>query len=151
MMTYEEAVYYLEHAAAFGIKPGLQRIRELLRRLDNPQDKYRTIHVTGTNGKGSVTAMIAAGLTAAGCKTGRYTSPHLEAYTERIRIDGEDIAPDDFAAVTAAVAAAVEAMAADRWERPTEFEMLTAMAFLYFFRCRVDYAVIEVGLGGLLD
>ena len=77
-MTYEEAIAYLEDACTFGIKPGLMRIHELLVRLGNPHETYKTVHVTGTNGKGSVTAVIANVLTAAGRKTGRYTSPHLE-------------------------------------------------------------------------
>ena len=125
-MTYEEAIYYLEHASQFGIQMGLGRIRELLKRLDNPQTKYKTVHVTGTNGKGSVTAMIASALRCAGIRTGRYTSPHLEDYTERIHVDGEDISRADFAEAVAVVSQAVEAMVADGVERPTEFEMITA-------------------------
>jgi dihydrofolate synthase/folylpolyglutamate synthase len=150
-MTYTEAVQYLETASSFGIQLGLGRIEALLARLGNPERQYKTIHVTGTNGKGSVTAMIAAGLTAGGIKTGRYTSPHLEEYTERIAIDGRDISQADFAAATAVVAEAVEAVVAEGTERPTEFEMLTAAAFWYFAQQQVEYAVIEVGLGGLLD
>lgn len=150
-MTYEEAVYYLEHASAFGIQLGLGRMEQLLARLHNPQDRYKTIHVTGTNGKGSVTAMIASALHQAGFRTGRYTSPHLEAYTERICIDEGEISQADFAEAVAVVSHEVEAIAAAGGERPTEFEMLTAAAFWYFAKARVDYAVIEVGLGGLLD
>lgn len=150
-MTYEEAIHYLEAANVFGIQLGLGRIRNLLERLGNPQNKYKTIHVTGTNGKGSVTAMIASALTEAGFKTGRYTSPHLESYTERIHIDHHDISEDDFAAAVAVVKEAVTAMVADGGEGPTEFELITAAAFWYFASIGVDYAVIEVGLGGLLD
>lgn len=150
-MTYEEAVTYLETASAFGIQLGLQRITALLARLDNPERKYKTVHVTGTNGKGSVTAMIASVLTEAGIKTGRYTSPHLEDYTERITVNGEDISRDDFADAVAHVKDAVEAMVRDGAERPTEFEMITAAAFWYFAHVGVEYAVIEVGLGGLVD
>lgn len=150
-MTYEEAIYYLEHASVFGIQMGLGRIQELLRRLGNPQQNYKTIHVTGTNGKGSVTAMIASALCCAGIKTGRYTSPHLEDYTERIHVGHEDISREDFAEAVAQVAQAVEAMVRDGAERPTEFEMLTAAAFWHFSKAGVEYAVIEVGLGGLLD
>ena len=109
------------------------------------------MHVTGTNGKGSVTAVIANVLTAAGRKTGRYTSPHLEEYTERMSIDGRLITKEEFAIVTEKVKEATEGMKADGFEQPTEFEMLTAAAFLYFYRQQVEYAVIEVGLGGLLD
>ena len=150
-MTYEEAICYLENACTFGIKPGLMRIHELLERLGNPQNRYKTVHITGTNGKGSVTALIANGLTAAGRKTGRYTSPHLETYTERMSVDGREISREDFAAVTEKISRAVEAMKAAGTEQPTEFEMLTAMAFLYFAEQDVAYAVIEVGMGGLLD
>ena len=150
-MTYEEAIAYLEAANVFGIQLGLGRIQNLLERLGNPQNQYKTIHVTGTNGKGSVTAMIASALTEAGFKTGRYTSPHLEDYTERINVSGEDISRDDFASAVAVVKDAVAAMIADGGEGPTEFEMITAAAFWYFAQVHVDYAVIEVGLGGLLD
>jgi dihydrofolate synthase/folylpolyglutamate synthase len=150
-MTYEEAIYYLEHASVFGIQLGLGRIEELLRRLGNPQEQYKTIHVTGTNGKGSVTAMIASALVKAGIRTGRFTSPHLEDYTERVNIDGRDISQDDFAEAVSVVADAVEAMKADGLEGPTEFEMITAAAFWHFAKAKVEYAVIEVGLGGLLD
>ena len=134
-MTYEEAIHYLEAANVFGIQLGLGRIQNLLERLGNPQNKYKTIHVTGTNGKGSVTAMIASALTEAGFKTGRYTSPHLESYTERIHIDHHDISEDDFAAAVAVVKDAVTAMVADGGEGPTEFELITAAAFWY--RCRL--------------
>lgn len=150
-MTYEEAIDYLEHASTFGIQLGLGRIRELLERLGNPQHDYKTIHVTGTNGKGSVTAMIASALSRAGFKTGRYTSPHLEAYTERIHIDEDDISPTDFATAVSKVKTAVTAMLADGCECPTTFEMITAAAFWHFSQAGVAYAVIEVGLGGLLD
>ncbi len=150
-MTYEEAIYYLEHASVFGIQMGLGRIRELLMRLGNPQQKYKTVHVTGTNGKGSVTAMAASALACAGIRTGRYTSPHLEEYTERIHVDGKDISRRDFAQAVSVVADAVESMVRAGAERPTEFEMITAAAFWHFAGCGVEYAVIEVGLGGLLD
>lgn len=150
-MNYEDAIYYLEHASTFGIKPGLGRIEELLKRLGNPQNQYKTVHVTGTNGKGSVTAMIASVLYRAGFHTGRYTSPHLEAYTERIHVDDQDISQADFAEAVAVVKEAVAAMLADGCEGPTEFEMLTAAAFWHFAQEKVDYAVIEVGMGGLLD
>ena len=150
-MTYEEAVTYLETASAFGIQLGLGRITALLAQLGNPEKKYKTVHVTGTNGKGSVTAMIASVLTEAGIKTGRYTSPHLEDYTERITVNGKDISRNDFAEAVAHVKDAVEAIVADGAERPTEFEMITAAAFWYFAHVGVEYAVIEVGLGGLVD
>lgn len=116
---------------------GLRRITELLRRLQDPQKKYKTVHVTGTNGKGSVTAMIASVLETAGYEVGRYTSPHLESYTERIHVNGKDISEDAFATAVQTVAKAVESMQAEGWERPTAFEMLTAAAFWYFAERKV--------------
>ncbi len=150
-MTYEESIAYLEAAASFGIKPGMERIEALLDRLDHPERAYRVIHVTGTNGKGSVCAMITSVLENAMLKVGRYSSPHLIDYTERIYCGGRDISRDDFARAADVVRAAAEAMQADGLEAPTEFELLTAMAFWHFREQHVDYAVVEVGLGGLLD
>lgn len=150
-MTYEESIAYLEAAASFGIKPGMERIEALLDRLDHPERAYRVIHVTGTNGKGSVCAMITSVLENAMLKVGRYSSPHLIDYTERIYCGGRDISRDDFARAADVVRAAAEAMKADGLEAPTEFELLTAMAFWHFREQHVDYAVVEVGLGGLLD
>ncbi|MDO4203259.1 MAG: folylpolyglutamate synthase/dihydrofolate synthase family protein [Selenomonadaceae bacterium] len=150
-LTYAESLQYLNELAKFGIKPGLERILSLLRRLGNPQNKYKTIHITGTNGKGSVTAMLSSILSESGCSTGAFTSPHLFRYTERMTIDGEEISEDEFAAAANSVRASVEAMLEENEECPTQFEFLTAMAFYYFAKKNVDYAVIEVGLGGLLD
>ena len=150
-MTYEEAVAYLEQSASFGIKPGLERIEGLLDILGRPEKAYKTIHVTGTNGKGSVTAFIDSVLVNSGRRVGRYTSPHLIAYTERMCINGRDITPDAFGAVIEKVAAAVTEYVNGGGEPPTQFEVLTAAAFLFFKEQGVDYAVIEVGLGGLLD
>lgn len=150
-MTYEESIAWLEGASAFGIKPGLERIEALLARLGNPERAYRIIHVTGTNGKGSVCAMITSVMENAALKIGRYSSPHLIDYTERIYCGGRDISREDFARAAEAVKEAAGALAASGVEAPTEFELLTAMAFWYFREQKVDYAVVEVGLGGLLD
>lgn len=150
-MTYKESLEYLHDLAKFGIKPGLDRIISLLNRLDNPQSKYKTIHVTGTNGKGSVTNMLASILSVSGCSTGAFTSPHLFRYNERMTINSVEISDEDFAAIATSVRGCVEAMLGDKEECPTQFEFLTAMAFFYFAQMSVDYAVIEVGLGGLLD
>ncbi len=151
MNTYSEAICYLESLNRFGIRLGLVRIEELLRRMGEPQKEYRTIHVTGTNGKGSTTAMISSILTASEKKTGMYTSPHLSSYTERMRICGEPIGETKFAEAIFAVKEIAEQMEADGAEYPTQFEVLTAAAFWVFAREGVEYAVIEVGLGGLLD
>lgn len=150
-MTYQQALEYLASLNTFGIRLGLSRIRRLAELLGNPQDAYPTVHVTGTNGKGSVSALTAAALSASGLRTGLYTSPHLAKYNERIRVDGADISDEDFARILAKVRTAAEKMLAEGEESPTQFEVLTAAAFLYFAEQKVEYAVIEVGLGGLLD
>lgn len=150
-MTYEEAVAYLEQSASFGIKPGLERIERLLEVLGNPERAYKIVHVTGTNGKGSVTSFIASVLTESGYRVGRFTSPHLARYTERFCIDGKDIDDTVFIGLVQKLQPAVEQLVAEGMESPTQFELLTAMGFLCFKEAGVDYAVIEVGLGGLLD
>jgi dihydrofolate synthase/folylpolyglutamate synthase len=134
----------------------LDRMRELLCRLDNPHEAFPIVHVAGTKGKGSTAAMIAAVLAAAGYRTGLYSSPHLERVEERMAVDGCPCAPADFIELVARVRPIVESMD-DRAEqsnsagRPTYFEVTTAMALVEFARRRVDAAVVEVGLGGRLD
>lgn len=151
MMTYDEALKYLESLEVFGIRLGLQRIEELLRRLKSPEIKYKTIHITGTNGKGSTARFITNSLSACGIKTGLFTSPHLVCYEERMEIDGNLISKTEFAAMLTMVKSVVDDMICEGEECPTQFEVLTAAAFLYFAVKKVEYAVIEVGLGGLLD
>jgi dihydrofolate synthase/folylpolyglutamate synthase len=135
----------------------LDRMRALLDRLGSPQDKLPIIHVAGTKGKGSTSAMIAAVLQAAGYRTGLFTSPHLERIEERIAIDGQPCTADQFAAMVAAVQPVVETLdreasaAAPSDHGPTYFEIITAMALLHFARSGVQAAVLEVGLGGRLD
>ena len=142
-MNYNDALKYLERLSIFGIKHGLERINLLMEKLNFPQKNYATIHVTGTNGKGSVCAMLAEILKLDGRKVGLFTSPHLESYCERIKINGENISEKDFAEMIEVVKnCGVEA---------THFETLTAAAFEYFSRQKVDIAVIEVGLGGTWD
>lgn len=150
-MTYEEALTYLEGCSSFGIKPGLERIEALLDVLGHPEKAYKTIHITGTNGKGSVTSFVDTVLVTSGIRTGRYTSPHLVSYTERFCVNNCHITEDAFGAVIGKVAQAVETVLAQGVESPTQFEILTAAAFLFFKEQEVEYAVIEVGLGGLLD
>ena len=150
-MNYQEALAYLDQLAGFGIKPGLQRITRLLELLDLPQEKYHIVHVTGTNGKGSASVMLASVLQHSSLKTGLYISPHLVDYTERIQIDGQPISEQDFADCLDVIKPYVEQLQQEGIECPTQFEMLTAMAFFHFAIQNVDYAVIEVGLGGLLD
>lgn len=146
----EEMLRWLFSLENTGIKMGLERIRELMRRLGNPQDAYRTIHVTGTNGKGSVCTQIAAAIQAQGYRTGLYTSPHLVEFEERVKVDGVQMSQAD----TVELLWEVRNAASDMLSEPrqlTFFELTTAMAFLYFMRKGVDVAVIEVGLGGRLD
>ncbi|MEW6770306.1 MAG: folylpolyglutamate synthase/dihydrofolate synthase family protein [Bacillota bacterium] len=149
-MDYEEAIRYMQGAAAAGIKPGLERITALLGRLGNPERRFPAAHVGGTNGKGSVCAFLTAVLAAAGYKTGTFTSPHLHSYTERFRINGAAIEPVRLAGLIAAVRPALETLRAGGVV-PTEFEIHTALAFLFFAREAVDVAVVEVGLGGRYD
>lgn len=150
-MTYKEALAYLEQASSFGIKPGLDRITALMEALGNPQEDYKIVHVTGTNGKGSVTTYISYALFTSGLRVGRFTSPHLQSYTERIQINDANITENAFAELICRVKDAVDRIIGDGVEPPTQFEMLTAAAFLFFKEQGVDYAVVEVGLGGLLD
>ena len=150
-MTYQQALDYLASLNRFGMRLGLSRILRLAELLGNPQDAYKTIHITGTNGKGSVSALTAAALSASGLRTGLFTSPHLFKYNERMRVDGADITDEDFTRMLARTRDAAEQIIAEGGESPTQFEVLTAAAFLYFAEQKVDYAVIEVGLGGLLD
>ena len=150
-MDYQEALVYLDELTTFGIRLGLTRMEELCVRLGSPERSFASIHVAGTNGKGSVTQMMAAVCQAAGIRTGRYLSPHLISYTERMSIDGRDISEEMFAALLTRVRHAADEMAAAGHEHPTQFEALTALAFLYFAEQSVEVAVIETGLGGLLD
>jgi dihydrofolate synthase/folylpolyglutamate synthase len=150
-VNYEESLAYLANLNKFGINLGLARIEKLLELMDHPERKFKTIHVTGTNGKGSTTAMLTSILTVAGVKTGMYTSPHLVQYTERMSVNGQEIPLDQFAQAIEYTSGFVDKIIAHGFDHPTEFEVLTAAAFHYFAICEVEYAVIEVGLGGLLD
>lgn len=135
----------------FGMVLGLDRMEELLRRLGNPQDDLKVIHVAGTNGKGSVSKYLEEGLSACGYKMGLYTSPYIETFNERIRYDGADISDDDLEYYGQKVVSAAEAMVADGLDSPTEFEVVTAIAFLYFADRQADITILEVGLGGIGD
>lgn len=135
----------------FGMVLGLDRMEELLRRLGNPQDDLKVIHVAGTNGKGSVSKYLEEGLAACGYKMGLYTSPYIETFNERIRYDGADISDDDLEYYGQKVVSAAEAMVADGLDSPTEFEVVTAIAFLYFAGRQADITILEVGLGGIGD
>ncbi len=131
----------------FGIHLGLERIKQLLKKLDNPQQKFPVIHIAGTNGKGSVCAYLSSILTEAGYRVGRYTSPHLIDWTERICINQKPISSTELQQYLERVIAATE----NDTETPTQFEIITAVAWLYFAEQKADIAVIETGLGGRLD
>jgi len=149
-LTPLERLFALEQ---FGIKLGLDNIRVILAALGNPERAYRSIHIGGTNGKGSVAAMVERGLRAAGLRTGRYTSPHLDRVEERVAIDGQPVDRQIFEAVTAHVLDIVDARRANGTLKvpPTFFEVSTAVAFEIFKRSSVGVAVVEVGLGGRFD
>lgn len=158
-MTYQEAREFIDHSNQYGSKLGLVIITELLRRLGNPQDKLKIIHVAGTNGKGSTTAFITSILAVEGYIVGRYISPAVFSYRERIEISTRQdadiitdyITKEGVAAAIEEIKVVCDAMVREGFSHPTSFEIETAMAFLYFSRMQVDFAVIEVGLGGRLD
>ncbi|MGQ9556520.1 MAG: bifunctional folylpolyglutamate synthase/dihydrofolate synthase [Desulfurispora sp.] len=150
-MNYQQALEFLQNLTKFGINLGLGRITHLLGLLGNPQEKLQIVHIGGTNGKGSTSAMVAAVLQEAGYQTGVFTSPHLHDYTERYCINGRPADREDLAALLTEMRPYLEKMVDDGLEHPTEFEVCTALAFLYFYRRQVDYLVLEVGLGGAID
>jgi dihydrofolate synthase/folylpolyglutamate synthase len=160
-MTYEESVQYLFHLGrelaspqqASAAKFDLTNITVLCEKLGQPQREFQSVHVAGTNGKGSTSAMLDSILRAAGVRTGLYTSPHLERINERIRLDGREISDQEFAAAFTRVRDAIEALlAAGRLAaHPTFFECVTAIAFIYFAEAKAEFAVCETGMGGRLD
>ena len=135
----------------FGSRLGLERMTVLLEKLGNPQEDLKVIHVAGTNGKGSVCKYLEEGLSACGYKIGLYTSPFIEKFNERIRLGGEDISDSDLQVFTERVLKASDEMVAEGMDSPTEFEVVTAIAFLYFKEKGADITVLEVGLGGIGD
>ena len=145
--TIEETLQYLQFDNWAQSAPGLARSRELLGLLGDPQKKLKFVHIAGTNGKGSTAAMLAAVLQSAGYRTGLYTSPHLLRFHERMRVNGEEI--DDASLIT--LTNTVRQAAAQMREMPTGFEIMTAIAFLYFVQERCDIVSLEVGLGGRMD
>jgi dihydrofolate synthase/folylpolyglutamate synthase len=147
-MSYPRTIEYLYSLQKHGMKFGLDNIRKLMSVFHNPQGSFRSVHVAGTNGKGSTSAMIESVLRTAGVKTGLFSSPHLISFTERIRINGEEITEHDVITLAEEVRAAAEKI--DDFS-PTFFEVVTAMAFLHFRKAGVEWAVMETGLGGRLD
>ncbi len=150
-MNYEEALAYINDKEKYGSRLGLDSIRTLLGHLGDPHVGMKYIHVGGTNGKGSTSAYLAKCLEEAGYRAGLYTSPYLERFTERIQINGEDIPEDVLGEITSDVKKAADRMVQDGMEHPTTFELVTAVGFEYFNRSKVDYVILEVGLGGRFD
>lgn len=150
-MNYQEALSYINDKDKFGSRLGLSSIGKLLELLGNPHIGLNYLHVAGTNGKGSTSSYLANMLQSAGYKVGLYTSPFLERFNERIQINGLDIPDDILGRITSAVKEAADTMVEQGLEHPTTFEILTAIAFLYYKEEATDYVVLEVGLGGRFD
>lgn len=150
-MNYDEAIEYIEECGKSGIVPGLDSIRELLRRLGNPQDKLRFIHIAGTNGKGSTLATLSSILRESKIKVGMYISPTICDYLERFRIGGRNLGRKDFCKYLEVVREAADSMTAEGMSAPTAFEVETALSFLAFLDKKVDIVLLECGMGGLMD
>ena len=144
-------IEWWEETKKLGMRPGLDSIKTLLRLLGSPQDEYRAVHVTGTNGKGSTSAMTASILRESGHGVGLFTSPHLSSWTESVNVDGEDVSVEEMDDVLGTVRSKVDELDGLGIRHPTHFEVLVAACFLYFKERQVDYAVIEVGMGGRDD
>lgn len=150
-MEFDEALAYLDGRLRLGVKLGNERFLALLHRLGDPQEALRVVHIAGTKGKGSTTAMAASILQAAGYKAGMYLSPYVYDVRERIQINGAMISQADFARIVSRLQPHIAALEQTELGPTTEFELKTAIGFCYFAEQQVDYAVLEVGLGGRLD
>lgn len=150
-MNYNEALDYIHNTNKFGVVLGLENITKLLDLMGNPQKDLKFIHVAGTNGKGSTSSYIATILKEADYEVGFFTSPFLEVFNERIRINNENIPNDDLAEVTEFTKVAVDKMLKEGFNHPTEFEVVTAIALEYYKRKQVDFVILEVGMGGRYD
>lgn len=146
-MNYTESIEYIHSVSWKGSRPGLERIRELCNLLGNPQDDLRFIHVAGTNGKGSFCAMLESVLRESGYKAGMFTSPFIENFEERMQVAGEPISPEKLAEITSYVRPYADSME----DKPTEFELITAIGFEYFRRRECSVVILEAGMGGRLD
>ena len=146
-MTCEEALEYIHSVCWKGAIPGLERTETLLKKMGNPEKKLKFVHIAGTNGKGSTAAMTASILRKAGYRTGLYTSPYIYRFHERMQVDGVEISDKELAEITEYVKPLAQSMD----ESPTEFELVSCIAFEYFYRSKCDIVVLEVGMGGALD
>ncbi len=150
-MNYNNAIQYIEEKNKLGIVPGLDSIRELLRRLGNPERKCRALHIAGTNGKGSIFAFVEQALIEAGYKVGRYISPTIFTYLERFQINKINMDEEDFADIISEMSEKIYEMEEDGFNSPTAFEIETAAAYMYFAREKCDFMLIECGMGGEYD
>lgn len=150
-MNYDEAIDFIHSTYKFGSKLGLDNITRLTELLGNPQDSYKIIHVAGTNGKGSTCNLIHDVLMASGYRTGLFISPYLEEFTERIQINKTHIDKESLSRITSLVKEKIEVMIKEGYNHPTEFEVVTAIGFKYFEEQKIDFLVLEVGLGGRFD
>lgn len=146
-MTPQEAIDYIENYSWSSTRLGLDRTRELLERLGNPQKRLKFVHVAGSNGKGSTCAMLESILRTAGYRTGLYTSPYIQDFCERMQVCGRNIDGEDLARLTGLVKAEAERME----DHPSQFELVTALAMQYFLEQKCDIVVLEVGMGGAMD
>jgi dihydrofolate synthase/folylpolyglutamate synthase len=152
MMNYNQAIEYIYGLNKYGIKLGLKNISLLLSLFDNPHLKTKVIHIAGTNGKGSTAAMLFSILKSAGYKVGLYTSPHLVHFQERMRVNENLISQHDVCALLEIIKPAIKKVAnTEGYQHPTFFEVITTMAFIYFYENNVDFSIMEAGLGGRLD
>jgi len=150
-LNFIEAIQFIENSHSFGTKLDLAHMKVLLELLGSPQKQLKFIHIAGTNGKGSTSSFIHSMLKAEGYKVGLFTSPHLQCFTDRIRINGINISPEDFAVYASIIKEQLSSLSAQEFNHPALFDIVTLMAMMYFAKEQVDYVVLEVGLGGLND
>nr|WP_034760499.1 folylpolyglutamate synthase/dihydrofolate synthase family protein [Rossellomorea vietnamensis] len=152
MLNYEQAVAWIHSRLRLGIKPGLMRMNHLLEELGNPHQKLKTVHIAGTNGKGSTVTYLRNVLQESGYTVGTFTSPYFERFNERISMNGDPVSDGDLTLLVEKIKPIAEKMEQSEWGAPSEFEVITAMSFYYFAELQpVDLVLYEVGLGGRLD
>jgi dihydrofolate synthase / folylpolyglutamate synthase len=152
LLNYEQAVEWIHSRLRLGIKPGLMRMNRLLGELENPHQKLKTVHIAGTNGKGSTVTFLRNVLQESGYTVGTFTSPYFERFNERISLNGDPVSDEDLTWLVEKIKPIAESMEQSEWGAPSEFEVITAMSFYYFAELKpVDLVLYEVGLGGRLD
>jgi len=148
-MNYQDCLDYMNSLGRFSKKPGLEKIKYLCGLFDNPQEAYKSIHIAGTNGKGSATAMLANIMRGLDYKTGRFISPYIYDFTERVSVNGEEISRDDVIFYTRKIKQAIDKLPEEY--KPNTFQFVTLLAFLYYRDKNCEIAVLETGLGGRFD